>query len=64
MSSILLTSSMSTFEDFVLIGVFQMSSSTSYFYAAIVAIVTIHIILALFIYVAWSEGSKPSAKLE
>ncbi|KAG7484199.1 hypothetical protein MATL_G00046740 [Megalops atlanticus] len=33
------------------------SSNDSYFYAAIVAVVAVHVVLALFVYVAWNEGS-------
>ncbi|XP_066570858.1 vacuolar ATPase assembly integral membrane protein vma21 [Amia ocellicauda] len=35
-----------------------MSSNDSYFYAAIVAVVAVHVVLALFVYVAWNEGSR------
>ncbi|XP_046876577.1 vacuolar ATPase assembly integral membrane protein vma21 [Hypomesus transpacificus] len=34
------------------------SSNDSYFYAAIVAVVAVHVILGLFVYVAWNEGSR------
>ncbi|XP_030637072.1 vacuolar ATPase assembly integral membrane protein vma21 [Chanos chanos] len=34
------------------------SSNDSYFYAAIVAVVVVHMVLALFVYVAWNEGSR------
>ncbi|XP_026851604.1 vacuolar ATPase assembly integral membrane protein vma21 [Electrophorus electricus] len=34
------------------------SSNDSYFYAAIVAVVTVHVVLALFVYAAWNEGSR------
>nr|XP_020470276.1 vacuolar ATPase assembly integral membrane protein VMA21 [Monopterus albus] len=37
-------------------GSMQMSSSDSYFYAAIVAVLAVHVVLALFVYVAWNEG--------
>ncbi|KAK2157456.1 hypothetical protein LSH36_191g03070 [Paralvinella palmiformis] len=43
----------------VLLG---MTSSNSYFYAAIVAIFTVHIILGLFVYVAWKEDTRPPLK--
>uniref|UniRef100_A0A4W5L747 Vacuolar ATPase assembly factor VMA21 n=1 Tax=Hucho hucho TaxID=62062 RepID=A0A4W5L747_9TELE len=33
------------------------SSNDSYFYAAIVAVIAVHVVLALFVYVAWNEGS-------
>ncbi|XP_023698559.1 vacuolar ATPase assembly integral membrane protein vma21 [Paramormyrops kingsleyae] len=35
-----------------------MSSNDSYFYGAIVAVVAVHFVLALFVYVAWNEGSR------
>ncbi|KAM9511134.1 vacuolar ATPase assembly integral membrane protein vma21-like [Salvelinus alpinus] len=38
-------------------GSLQMSNSDSYFYAAIVAVLAVHVVLALFVYVAWNEGS-------
>ncbi|KAL2077795.1 hypothetical protein ACEWY4_027299 [Coilia grayii] len=43
-------------------GPFQMSSSDSYFYAAIVAVLAVHVVLALFVYVAWNEGSVAKRK--
>uniref|UniRef100_A0A8C4U1L9 Vacuolar ATPase assembly factor VMA21 n=2 Tax=Falco TaxID=8952 RepID=A0A8C4U1L9_FALTI len=39
-------------------GTLGMSDRDSYFYAAIVAVVTVHVVLALFVYVAWNEGSR------
>ncbi|KAJ7310455.1 hypothetical protein JRQ81_007374 [Phrynocephalus forsythii] len=39
-------------------GIFGMSNRDSYFYAAIVAVVVVHLVLALFVYVAWNEGSR------
>ena len=39
-------------------GLWGMSSSNSYFYAAIVAILAVHVVLAIFIYVAFKEGAK------
>lgn len=39
----------------------KMSSSDSYFYAAIVAVLAVHVVLALFVYVAWNEGA-PTGK--
>ncbi|KAJ7402797.1 hypothetical protein BTVI_83245 [Pitangus sulphuratus] len=39
-------------------GSLGMSDRDSYFYAAIVAVVTVHVVLALFVYVAWNEGSR------
>lgn len=41
-------------------GVLGYSSNDSFFYAAIVAVVAVHVILALFVYVAWNEGSQQS----
>lgn len=41
-----------------LIGALGMSNRDSYFYAAIVAVVAVHVVLALFVYVAWNEGSR------
>jgi len=43
-------------------GLCGMTSSNSYFYAAIVAIVSVHIFLAVFIYIAFMEGAKPLRK--
>ncbi|XP_065545603.1 vacuolar ATPase assembly integral membrane protein VMA21 isoform X1 [Lathamus discolor] len=39
-------------------GTLGMSDRDSYFYAAIVAVVAVHVVLALFVYVAWNEGSR------
>ncbi|XP_021261891.1 vacuolar ATPase assembly integral membrane protein VMA21 [Numida meleagris] len=39
-------------------GTLGMSNRDSYFYAAIVAVVTVHVVLAMFVYVAWSEGTR------
>lgn len=39
-------------------GWFGMTNSNSYFYAAIVAIVAVHVILGFFVYAAWKEGVK------
>lgn len=38
-------------------GTLGMSNRDTYFYAAIVVVVTVHVVLALFVYVAWNEGS-------
>lgn len=35
------------------------SSATSYFYAAIVAVVAVQAVLALFVYMAWLEEQRP-----
>ncbi|KAM9127213.1 vacuolar ATPase assembly integral membrane protein VMA21 [Pangshura tecta] len=43
---------------YVFEGTLGMSNRDSYFYAAIVAVVTVHVVLALFVYVAWNEGSR------
>jgi hypothetical protein len=39
-------------------AVFLMSSKQSYFYAAIVAVITVQIMLGIFIFVAYREGSE------
>ena len=39
-----------------------MTSSNSYFYAAIVAIISVHIALGVFIYIAVMEDSGPKKK--
>ncbi|XP_027033829.1 vacuolar ATPase assembly integral membrane protein vma21 [Tachysurus fulvidraco] len=36
------------------------SSNDSYFYGAILAVIAVHVVLALFVYVAWNEGSRQS----
>ena len=49
------------------LGYYGMSTSTSYFYAAIVAITSVHLVLILFIIVALGEGSaykKPATKTD
>ena len=43
-------------------GVFHMSSNSSYFYAAIVSICVVHVILGLFIYTVWTEGYDKQKK--
>ncbi|XP_066506122.1 vacuolar ATPase assembly integral membrane protein VMA21-like [Hoplias malabaricus] len=43
-------------------GTLQMSNTDSYFYAAIVAVLAVHVVLALFVYVAWTEGSSQKRK--
>ncbi|KAM5196302.1 vacuolar ATPase assembly integral membrane protein VMA21 isoform 2-T2 [Hipposideros larvatus] len=47
-----------TTKSYVFEGAFGMSTRDSYFYAAIVAVVAVHVVLALFVYVAWNEGSR------
>ncbi|XP_029463424.1 vacuolar ATPase assembly integral membrane protein VMA21 [Rhinatrema bivittatum] len=47
-----------TSKAYVFEGTFGMSSRDSYFYAAIVAVVAVHVVLAMFVYVAWNEGSR------
>ncbi|XP_069468838.1 vacuolar ATPase assembly integral membrane protein VMA21 [Ambystoma mexicanum] len=37
---------------------FGLSNRDSYFYAAIVAVIAVHVVLAMFVYVAWNEGSR------
>jgi len=50
-------------KSFVFEGVMGMTRPNSYFYAAIVAIIAVHIVLGLFIYAAFTEGaSKPVKK--
>uniref|UniRef100_A0A3P9H7V0 Vacuolar ATPase assembly factor VMA21 n=1 Tax=Oryzias latipes TaxID=8090 RepID=A0A3P9H7V0_ORYLA len=46
-----------TTKAYVFEGSMKMSSSDSYFYAAIVAVLAVHVVLALFVYVAWNEGA-------
>ncbi|KAM9325855.1 vacuolar ATPase assembly integral membrane protein VMA21 [Gastrophryne carolinensis] len=43
---------------YVFEGAYGMSNKDSYFYAAIVAVIAVHVVLAMFVYVAWNEGSK------
>ncbi|CAM9520602.1 unnamed protein product, partial [Lampetra planeri] len=43
---------------YVFEGSLGMSNRDSYFYAAIVAVVAVHVVLAMFVYVAWNEGSR------
>ncbi|XP_048369618.1 vacuolar ATPase assembly integral membrane protein VMA21 [Sphaerodactylus townsendi] len=43
---------------YVFEGTLGMTNRDSYFYAAIVAVVAVHFVLALFVYVAWNEGSR------
>jgi hypothetical protein len=42
----------------------KMNSTSSYFYAAIVAVVAVHAVLGLFVYVAWNEGKKSTYKTD
>ncbi|KAM3910813.1 vacuolar ATPase assembly integral membrane protein VMA21 [Leptodactylus fuscus] len=43
---------------YVFEGLYGMSNKDSYFYAAIVAVIAVHVVLAMFVYVAWNEGSQ------
>ncbi|KAM8954258.1 vacuolar ATPase assembly integral membrane protein VMA21 isoform 2-T2 [Pelodytes ibericus] len=43
---------------YVFEGAYGMSNRDSYFYAAIVAVISVHVVLAMFVYVAWNEGSR------
>uniref|UniRef100_A0AAY4AJH3 Vacuolar ATPase assembly integral membrane protein VMA21 n=1 Tax=Denticeps clupeoides TaxID=299321 RepID=A0AAY4AJH3_9TELE len=43
---------------YVFEGSLGYSSNDSYFYAAIVAVVAVHVVLGLFVYAAWNEGSQ------
>ncbi|XP_074650044.1 vacuolar ATPase assembly integral membrane protein VMA21-like [Tubulanus polymorphus] len=48
-------------KSFVFEGMLSYDSKTSYYYSAIVAVVTVQILLGMFVYVAYSEGdSKPT----
>ncbi|KAM5221271.1 vacuolar ATPase assembly integral membrane protein VMA21 isoform 2-T2 [Ctenodactylus gundi] len=47
-----------TTKSYVFEGALGMSNRDSYFYAAIVAVFAVHVVLALFVYVAWNEGSR------
>lgn len=49
---------------FCFVGLLKMSPNNSYFYGAIVTIIAIHIFLAIFIYAAVTEGSKPARKVD
>jgi len=40
-------------------GLLGMATTSSYFYAAVVAIAVVHVILGMFIYVAWTEEENP-----
>ncbi|XP_075040362.1 vacuolar ATPase assembly integral membrane protein VMA21 [Mixophyes fleayi] len=43
---------------YVFEGAYGLSNRDSYFYAAIVAVIAVHVVLAMFVYVAWNEGSR------
>uniref|UniRef100_G3W4E7 Vacuolar ATPase assembly integral membrane protein VMA21 n=2 Tax=Sarcophilus harrisii TaxID=9305 RepID=G3W4E7_SARHA len=45
-------------KSYVFEGAFGMSNRDSYFYAAIVAVVAVHMVLGLFVYAAWNEGTR------
>ncbi|XP_042560093.1 vacuolar ATPase assembly integral membrane protein vma21 [Clupea harengus] len=45
-------------KSYVFQGSLGYSSNDSCFYAAIVAVVAVHMILALFVYAAWNEGAQ------
>ncbi|XP_043840095.1 vacuolar ATPase assembly integral membrane protein Vma21-like [Dromiciops gliroides] len=48
-------------------GMLGLPTIDSYFYSAIVAVVSVHIVLALFVYMAWNEGTRQwqeASKLE
>ncbi|XP_052027228.1 vacuolar ATPase assembly integral membrane protein VMA21 isoform X2 [Apodemus sylvaticus] len=47
-----------TTKSYIFEGALGMSNRDSYFYAAIVAVVAVHVVLSLFVYVAWNEGSR------
>jgi len=44
---------------FIFEGLMGTTGTNSYFYAAIVAIAVVHVILGMFVYVAWTEESRP-----
>ncbi|XP_032122873.1 vacuolar ATPase assembly integral membrane protein VMA21-like [Sapajus apella] len=46
-----------TTKSYIFEGAFWMSNADS-FYAAIVAVLAVHVVLALFVYLAWNEGSR------
>ncbi|XP_063793440.1 vacuolar ATPase assembly integral membrane protein VMA21 [Pseudophryne corroboree] len=43
---------------YVFEGAYGLSNRDSYFYAAIVAVIAVHVVLAMFVYVAWNDGSR------
>jgi len=43
-------------------GLLAMSTTNSYFYAAVVTIIAVHVFLAVFIYTAVSDGAKPATR--
>ncbi|KAK2083222.1 vacuolar ATPase assembly integral membrane protein vma21 [Saguinus oedipus] len=46
-----------TTKSYIFEGAFWMSKGDSYFYA-IVAVFAVHVVLALFVYITWNEGSR------
>jgi len=44
----------------VVAGLLAMSTLNSYFYAAVVTIVAVHVFLALFIYTAIADSTRPT----
>jgi len=45
-------------------GYFGYSSQDSITYAAVVAVVLVHLVLATFVYVAWNETDQPAATVK
>jgi len=45
-------------------GYFGYSSQDSITYAAIVAVILVHLVLAVFVYVAWNEPDQPPATVK
>jgi len=45
----------------VISGLLAMSTVNSYFYGAVVTIIAVHVFLAVFIYTAVNDSSKPAA---
>jgi len=46
----------------VISGLLAMSTMNSYFYGAVVTIIAVHIFLAIFIYTAVNDSSKPAPR--
>jgi len=46
----------------VISGLLAMSTVNSYFYGAVVTIIAVHVFLAIFIYTAVTDSSKPAAR--
>lgn len=46
-----------TTKSYIFEGMFGMSNKDSCFYAAIIVVVAVHMVLVLIVYMAWNEGS-------